>query len=91
MKYFLFVVTLFFVEQLSAQEPKKSNVTNDNYTRFFNLTELDGLSNNKVLDIVQDLEGFIWIATADGLNRFDGYRFKIYRNDANDSLSIFHS
>ncbi|MBI9067618.1 MAG: histidine kinase [Salinivirgaceae bacterium] len=88
LNYLLIVVALFVVGQLFAQEPNKTNIQSDLYTRFFNLTELDGLSNNKILDIIQDAEGFIWIATTDGLNRFDGYRFKIYRNDLNDSLSI---
>jgi ligand-binding sensor domain-containing protein len=41
--------------------------------RFSQLTEKDGLSCNQVSDITQDEEGLIWIATANGLNRFDGY------------------
>jgi len=48
----------------------------------------EGLSQSVVLDIVQDSKGFIWIATQDGLNRFDGYEFKIYKNNPNDSNSI---
>lgn len=40
----------------------------------------DGLSLNTVSSIIQDKKGFIWIGTEDGLNRFDGYRFKIYKN-----------
>lgn len=48
----------------------------------------DGLSQSVVLDIVQDSKGFIWIATQDGLNRFDGYEFKVYKNNPNDSNSI---
>ena len=48
---------------------------------FNHLTTEDGLSNNNVYDIIQDKLGFIWFATDDGLNRFDGYDFKIYRND----------
>ena len=41
----------------------------------------DGLSNNYVLDIVQDGQGFIWIATESGLNRFDGKNFTVYRDN----------
>ena len=48
----------------------------------------DGLSQSVVLDIVQDSKGFIWVATQDGLNRFDGYEFKIYKNNPNDSNTI---
>lgn len=48
----------------------------------------DGLSNNIVYETYQDHEGFIWIATDNGLNRFDGYDFKIFYHDAEDSTSI---
>lgn len=40
-----------------------------------------GLSNNHVVGIAQDKQGFIWIATDEGLNRFDGHRFKTYFKD----------
>ena len=48
----------------------------------------NGLSNNTVFCCVQDKNGFLWMGTKDGLNRFDGYTFKTFRNDADDSLSI---
>lgn len=44
----------------------------------------DGLSNNYIVDIIQDGQGFIWIATESGLNRFDGKNFTIYtKNNSN--------
>lgn len=47
----------------------------------------DGLSLNTVSSIIQDRKGFIWIGTEGGLNRFDGYRFKIYSsNEQEDSV-----
>ena len=46
----------------------------------------DGLSNNYVRDIVQDEQGFVWIATEAGLNRFDGCKFTTYKSN-NSGLS----
>lgn len=40
-----------------------------------------GLSNNHVVGIVQDIQGFIWVATDEGLNRYDGHSFRTYLKD----------
>src|SRR4051812_49389997 len=47
--------------------------------RFTALTGEEGLSSSNVYDITQDEQGFMWFATADGLNRYDGYSFRIFR------------
>ncbi len=47
-----------------------------------------GLSNNNVVGITQDKEGFIWICTGDGLNRFDANTFKVFRASDSDTNSI---
>jgi len=47
-----------------------------------------GLSQGMVFDILQDKEGFIWVATKNGLNRYYGYGFKIYTNDPYDIHSV---
>ena len=47
-----------------------------------------GLSNNTVYCTIQDKNGFLWLGTKDGLNRFDGYTFKIFRHDPTDSKTI---
>jgi len=47
-----------------------------------------GLSNNSVITIHQDANEFMWFGTYDGLNRYDGYSFKTYRNRIGDSTSI---
>ena len=48
----------------------------------------NGLSNNAVNTIFQDHNGFMWFGTYDGLNRYDGYGFKVFRNIIGDSNSI---
>ena len=47
-----------------------------------------GLSHNTVWCMLQDSYGFLWFGTSDGLNRFDGKRFKVYRNDIQDKFSL---
>lgn len=56
--------------------------------RFKHLTNNDGLSQNLVLSIAQDKEGFMWFGTKDGLNKYDGYRFKVFQNEPNNPNSI---
>ncbi len=56
--------------------------------RFNHLTTENGLSNNNVFDILQDKSGFLWFATDDGLNRFDGYDFKIFRHEPENPNSL---
>ena len=47
-----------------------------------------GMSQNQVLCILQDSRGFMWFGTRDGLNKYDGYKFTVYKNNAKDSTSI---
>lgn len=48
----------------------------------------EGLSNNQVTALFQDSRGFIWVGTTDGLNRYDGYDFSVFRHHPLDSSSI---
>lgn len=48
----------------------------------------DGLSHNSVWTVMQDKRGFMWFGTVDGLNKFDGINFKVYKKQQEDSLSI---
>lgn len=62
---------------LSAQQP-----------RIESLTIANGLSQGMIYDIEQTADGFLWFATKDGLNRFDGYRFEVFTNDPFNPFSI---
>ncbi len=56
--------------------------------RFTHIGLEEGLSQSTVHSMVQDSQGFMWFGTEDGLNRFDGYGFKIYRPDSADPNSL---
>ncbi len=56
--------------------------------RFAQMTVNDGLISNKVNDITQDANGYIWFGSDEGLSRFDGYGIRNYQHDDYDSLSI---
>ncbi|MFT2008191.1 two-component regulator propeller domain-containing protein [Pontibacter sp. 13R65] len=56
--------------------------------KFNHLTTIDGLSQSSVNWIHQDKQGYMWFATSDGLNKFDGYEFTIYKYNSKDSTSI---
>jgi ligand-binding sensor domain-containing protein/serine phosphatase RsbU (regulator of sigma subunit) len=65
-----------------------SNILPQGYITFNHLTFEDGLSQSSVTCIFQDRKGFMWFGTLDGLNRYDGYNFKVFKNDPSDSNSV---
>lgn len=65
-----------------AQKPK---------LHFDFITTDDGLSSNNVKCILEDVKGFIWFGTNNGLNRFDGYSMETFMHDPKDSTSIIHN
>lgn len=81
MKFKLFITYILFMEYtvpISAQ----GLINIQHYT-----TE-DGLSQNIVQSIVQDSEGYIWLATHNGLEMFDGYTFKNYKSYPTDETKL---
>jgi diguanylate cyclase (GGDEF)-like protein len=56
--------------------------------RFDRISVEDGLSQSSVLSMLQDSKGFMWFGTEDGLNRFDGYDFRIYSHDPSNLGSL---
>ncbi len=65
-----------------------SLATAQDIPEFTHYTTTDGLSINSVTKVLQDSRGFIWIGTTNGLNRFDGYNFKIFEPNPADPGSI---
>ncbi|MFL5735653.1 MAG: two-component regulator propeller domain-containing protein [Chloroflexia bacterium] len=56
--------------------------------RFRHITDEDGLSSLRVTAVVQDRDGFMWFATTNGLDRYDGYQIVAYRNDPTNANSL---
>jgi ligand-binding sensor domain-containing protein len=75
--YFLFILT----PGMSAQQDKLD-------IKFDNISIKDGLSQSSPNCIFQDSRGILWIGTEDGLNKYDGYSFVVYKPDQNDRYSI---
>ncbi len=65
-----------------------SNINAQEKYFFEKLSVSDGLSNSVVLCTYQDHLGYLWIGTIDGLNRYDGYDIKVYKNIVGDSTSL---
>jgi ligand-binding sensor domain-containing protein len=75
----LTILKLFLTEFTSAQV---------NNIKFRRLSMDQGLSQANVNDITQDHQGFLWFGTQDGLNRYDGYKFSVYRHNPSDPNSL---
>jgi len=58
------------------------------HVRFWRYSVDDGLSQATARVMLQDAEGFVWIGTQDGLNRFDGHEFRVFRHDPDDGGSL---
>ena len=84
------------VEQKQTHVSSRTNLVEyltdpSHHIRFERLTIEQGLSVNTVTDILQDQTGFMWFATEDGLNRYDGYNFEVYRHDPEEPNSLTDS
>ena len=65
-----------------------SNVSAQKNFVFENFSIPQGLSNPTINTIIEDKYGFLWLGTNDGLSRYDGYEFKVYKNNPSDSTSL---
>src|SRR5665811_514343 len=81
--------SLFFVHFLALLLSSVSIVySQPKRLQFTHITNDDGLSSSVVTSVLQDHKGLIWIGTFDGLNRYDGFGFVVYRNNSADSSSL---
>jgi two-component system sensor histidine kinase ChiS len=55
---------------------------------FHHLSVDDGLSENTIRATIEDKNGYMWFGCEDGLNKYDGYEFTVYRNDNIDTFTI---
>ncbi|MGE5846992.1 MAG: two-component regulator propeller domain-containing protein, partial [Ignavibacteria bacterium] len=77
--FYRIIITLILVV---PNIPAQANI------RFNHLTVENGLSQSAVTCILQDNKGFMWFGTQDGLNRYDGYNFKVFKNNPEDSATL---
>jgi ligand-binding sensor domain-containing protein len=77
----LFGTILFFAAQ-------RNLFSQSHHFSFEHYTIADGLSNNSINAVLQTRDGFIWVATKDGLNRFDGQKFVVFKHDPSLKNSI---
>jgi signal transduction histidine kinase/ligand-binding sensor domain-containing protein/DNA-binding response OmpR family regulator len=84
LKWLLLIsTTSFFLPFVMAAQPQLP---------FRNYTTEDGLSNSRVRAFLQDKDGFTWVGTAAGLNRFDGYRFTVFEASGKpEADGLYHS
>lgn len=75
------LIPVLFIFSLTA----RGQTSNINFT---SITSKEGLLSNSVNAILKDRQGLMWFATDDGLNRFDGTNFKVYRNRRGDTTSL---
>ncbi|SDH18892.1 hybrid sensor histidine kinase/response regulator [Mucilaginibacter gossypii] len=78
-RYLTLLVLMFITRPVKAQKP---------VLNFSILTSSDGLSQNSVQCLLKDSYGFLWVGTQNGLNKYDGYTFMVYRHRAGDNHSI---
>jgi len=76
----IFLLLTVFISNLTFAQQEQ--------VRFSKIDVSDGLSHNQVNTILKDTKGFIWFGTLAGLNRYDGYQFKVFKHNPRDTTSV---
>ena len=90
LSWILFLPLLFSEAQQAHVEPRTITVpvVDGKGVRFTRLSTDDGLSQTRVSQIVQDDQGFMWFGSQYGLNRYDGYTFKVFKHEPGRTSSL---
>jgi ligand-binding sensor domain-containing protein len=80
--FLLIVVLMLSITLKSFAAVVVNNLNFDFYS------QENGLSNNQIHCILQDKKGWMWFGTSQGVCRFDGYKFTVFKNDPDDSTSL---
>jgi ligand-binding sensor domain-containing protein/signal transduction histidine kinase len=75
-------------EGRQADDARRMRYVHDNDIKFERISLEQGLSDSTVFCILQDSKGFMWFGTHDGLNKYDGYDFTVYRHNPQDPNSL---
>lgn len=87
--YICLLLFVFFTYPVFGQKNEQEDLFKS--LKFKNISLNEGLSQSSVLCILQDKKGFLWFGTRDGLNKYDGKKFRKFSYDSQDSSSISHS
>lgn len=88
-KFKLIKILLLFILIIFYNDSKVyALISNEKNINFKRITIEDGLSQTTVQYIFQDSKGYMWFATTDGLNRYNGYQFKVYKYNKGSKESI---
>ena len=83
----LLLLPIYYLSAISLSTKVKTG----GQVKFENLSIADGLSQVTIYSILQDHRGFMWFGTRDGLNKYDGYHFTVYRHQPYDTTSLTHN
>lgn len=87
-RHCLFGLTICLILFYFIVSPRAYAIENVNNLSFDLYSQEHGLSNNQINSVLQDKKGWLWIGTSQGVCRFDGYRFTVFKNDPDDSTSL---
>jgi ligand-binding sensor domain-containing protein/signal transduction histidine kinase len=87
-KRFLTILFAVCLAILASQRTPFATQAQTTTIRFEKIAAEDGLSQNSVLAILQDQQGFMWFGTEGGLNKYDGYQFNVYKHDPADPSTL---